>query len=158
MIILITNKRKQKGIALLMSLIMLLVITVIGVGAVKMSLNDTQIAGNTIYEGIVFQGAESGLNRSLSNSDLYDLKIPATDRLTTNTIDDLPVETVIGGGKLNTEGSIKYELTSGNLVISSIPNSTEFQYQVFTVSAESKLQGTAARDRHSEGRALQVPK
>ena len=50
-------KNRQQGVALVMALIMLLVITILGVSAVRMSSLDTQVAGNSMYSSLVFQGS-----------------------------------------------------------------------------------------------------
>lgn len=151
------SQNKQKGIALLMSLVMLLLITVIGVGAVRLSMSDTQIAGNSIYSSLVFQGAESALNRSLSNSNLFELDDAALNRTISHDIEGLDEEQVIGGGTLNSAATIKYEGVMASPQINTLANSSKFKYQVFKVTAESRLQGTGAKDTHSEGRAIQIP-
>ena len=148
--------KKQKGVVLLMSLIMLLLITVIGVSAVRLSMNDTQISGNSIYSSIVFQAAESTLNRSASISDMYDIEVAASMRGSNRTI-TIPVETASNGGKLSSAGLVGYEGILESPQINTIANSSNFNYQVFKITAESKLQGTSAKDTHTEGRALQIP-
>jgi hypothetical protein len=146
--------------ALVMALIMLLLITILGVSSVRMSSNDTQISGNSIYSVLVFQGAESALSRSTSNDNHFNLIAPATNRGTPSTIaaTNFPAEDVIGGGKMNSSGTIEFEGILNGPVFNSFANSSEFNYQVFRVSAQSSLAATAARDRHTEGRAVQIPK
>ena len=148
-----TKHYKQQGIALLMSLIMLLLITVIGVSAVRMSLDDTNIAGNSIYSSLVFQGAESSLNRSAG---LFNIKVSAENRNITvsNSFND---ENVVGGGTLNSTGKIKFEGILNGPQINGVANSSDFNYQVFQISAESKLKATSAKAIHTEGRAIKTP-
>ena len=154
----ITNR--QQGMALVMSLIMLLLITILGVSAVRMSALDTQVSGNSIFSVLVFQGAESALSRSTSNKNHFNLIAPATNRGTPSVIasSNYPAEDVTGGGKLNSSGEIEFEGILNGPVFNGFANSSEFNYQVFKVSAESNLAATSARDRHSEGRAVQIPK
>ena len=153
-------KKRQQGMALVMSLIMLLLITVLGVSAVRMSSFDTQIAGNSIYSILVFQGAESALGRSSSTNNWFNLLIPASNRALDSQIaaSNFPPEDVIGGGKLNSSSSVKYERVLDGPVFNGVANSSEFNYQVFRFSAQSRLVSTAASDRHTEGRAVQIPK
>ncbi len=153
-------KKHQQGVALVISLIMLLVITVLGVSAVRMSSLDTQIAGNSIYSILVFQGAESALSRSASTKNWFNLITPASDRTLDSKIaaENFPAEDVIGGGKLNSSGSVKYETVLNGPVFNGVANSSEFNYQVFRFSAQSRLVSTGASDRHTEGRAVQIPK
>ena len=147
-----TNK-KQHGVALLMSLVMLLLITVIGVSAVKISIDDTNIAGNSMYSSLVFQGAESSLNRS---ADLFIIKQSAEDRTSTVNL-SYNDETIVGGGKLNSKGYVKYEGILEGPQINGVANSTEFNYQIFQINAESKLEATSARATHTEGRVIKSP-
>jgi hypothetical protein len=155
-------KHHQHGVALVMALIMLLLITVLGVSAVRMSGFDTQVAGNSLYSMMVFQGAESALGRSISADSTtrkwYYLK-EASDRLGQQQVDttSFPDEVVTGGGKLDSEITVEYESILNGPVFNNVANSSEFKYQVFRYSANSKLPSTAAGDRHSEGRAAQMP-
>lgn len=145
--------KKQSGVALLMSLVMLLLITAIGVSAVKISVLDTSIAGNSMFSSLVFQGAESSLNRS---ADLFNIKQSAEDR--TSTINVIyNDETIVGGGKLNSKGYVKYEGILEGPQINGVANSTEFNYQIFQINAETKLEATSAKAIHTEGRVIKAP-
>ena len=154
-------KNRQQGIALVMALIMLLVITVLGVSAARMSNIDTQLAGNSMYTTLVFQGAESALGRSASSKDWSVIELAAKD-LTSAAV---PVpgtyfdaEKVMGNSTLDSSGTVQFEGVLNAPVIYGIANSTEFDYQVFRVTGASRLAATAARDQHTEGRAAQIPK
>lgn len=155
-------RQNQKGVALIMALIMLLLITMLGVSAVRMSGLDTQIAGNNMFSMMVFQGAESALGRSISADSTtrkwYYLK-EASDRTGQEQIDtsSFPDELVTGGAKLESEITVEYESILNGPVFNNVANSSEFKYQVFKYSANSKLQSTAASDTHTEGRAAQMP-
>lgn len=154
-------KHKQQGMALVMALIMLLVITILGVSAARMSSNDTQISGNSIYSVLVFQGAESALGRSASSKDWSVIKLAAED-LTSAAVavpdTYFDAEKVMGNGTLESSGTVQFEGILNGPVINGVANSSDFDYQVFRVTGESKLVATAARDRHTEGRAAQIPK
>lgn len=154
------NNNRQQGMALVIAMIMLLLITILGVSAVRMSTLNTQVAGNSIFAGLVFQGAESALSRSLSSKDLSNLPAAATAHGTDVDIhsDYFPSEAVLGGAVLNSSGIISFELILNAPVLNSVANSSEFNYQVFKVRAQSNLASTSARDRHTEGRAVQIPK
>jgi len=54
-------QNKQKGIALIMSMIMLLMMTLLGVSAKKTSLMEEKMAGNSRDVALAFQAAETGL-------------------------------------------------------------------------------------------------
>lgn len=155
--------KNQQGVALLMALIMLLVITILGVSAVRMSSNDTQISGNSIYSMMVFQGAESALGRAISTDQTtkkwFYLQEAANDRSGKETVDttSFPDELVTGGEKLDSGITVEYENILNGPVFNNVANSSLFKYQVFKYTADTKVQATAAQDRHSEGRAAQMP-
>ena len=161
----LTNKKKsihhQQGVALVMALIMLLLITVLGVSTVRMSSMDTQVAGNSMFSILVFQGAESALGRSASSKDWSVIELAAvspTSAAVNVPADYFDAETVMGNATLNSSGTVQFEGILNGPVISSVANSTEFNYQVFRVAGQSELAATAARDWHTEGRAAQIPK
>ncbi|GAA0410869.1 hypothetical protein GCM10009133_19200 [Cocleimonas flava] len=156
-----TMQKHQKGIALIMALIMLLVITILGVSAVKMSTLDTQVAGNSIYSALVFQGAESALGKVMSESDLSNVDTAASTRTAViNVPDDYfnPAETVSAGATLNSRATVAFDGVLDSPVLNNVANSSEFQYQVFRVVAESRLTSSSAKDTHTDGRAVQIPK
>ena len=53
--------QKQSGVALFVSLIMLLLLTIIGITSLNTTLLEEKMAGNMINRGLAFQAAESGL-------------------------------------------------------------------------------------------------
>ena len=155
------TKHRQRGVALVMAMIMLLLITILGVSAVRMSGINTQVAGNSMYASLVFQGAESALGRSVSSKDWSVIELAAADALSAAV--DVPVtyfdaEQVMGNGTLDSSGTVQFEGILNGPVINGVANSTEFDYQVFRVTGTSRLVATAARDLHTEGRAAQIPK
>ncbi len=155
-----TLKNNQQGLVLVMALIMLLLVTVIGVSAVRMSNVDTQLAGNSMYSIMVFHGAESALGKSASSQDWSNIPAAAVRSTTPVAINSsyLPPEVITGGGTLNSSGTMIFERILDGPVFNGVANSSEFTYQVFRVSAQSSLAATAAKDRHTEGRAAQIPK
>lgn len=71
---------REHGTALIMSLVILLILTLLGITAMGTASLEEKMSGNT-QEGIrAFQVAESGLRQSLSNSSLFTLagSAPAT--------------------------------------------------------------------------------
>lgn len=150
----IQNIHKQKGIALVMSLIMLLLITIIGVASVRNTNIDTQVSGNSMFSLMVFQGAESALgkagvffniNNAAQNSDV---PVDVPDSFFN------PAETVNGGTKLISSAQMAYERRVEGSLFGSIPNSTNFNYQIFRTTAESRIEATAAKAIHIEGIAV----
>ena len=55
---------KQQGAVLVVSLIMLLVVTLIGVGSIRDTVLEERMAGNTRDRNVAFQSAESGLREA----------------------------------------------------------------------------------------------
>ena len=105
------KNNRQQGMALVIAMIMLLLITILGVSAVRMSTLNTQVAGNSIFAGLVFQGAESALSRSLSSKDWSNLPAAATAHGADVNVHSsyFPNEAVSGGAILNSSGTIAFE-------------------------------------------------
>ena len=149
------SKSRQQGVALIMALIMLLVITVLGVSSVRMSNIDTQISGNSMYASMVFQGAESALGRA--KADLFNTVSAAKFRGTTIDATSNPnlstVEVVMEGATLESSGSVVFQraLEEGEGPLNNSADDTEFKYQAFQVNGSSRLTATSARDAHTEG-------
>ena len=152
----IKRKSKQSGVALVMALIMLLLVTMLGVTAVKNSVFDTQIAGNSIYTSLAFQAAESAIGKSITQENVIE---PATNRTQEVQISAGYVadEVINGGAYLKSKGTAKYDGVLNGPVINGVANSSNFKYQVIKFSAESSIQATSVKDRHTEARAVQMP-
>jgi len=152
---------KQNGIALVMSLIMLLLITIVGVASVRMTSLDTQVSGNSLYSLMVFQGAESGLGKIASNDDISNIRDAALNTADSRPIPDsyfTPIETVNDGAELNTKGVIAFESDVDGLY-GGLPNAVGvgeagIKYRIFRTTVETKLNATAAKAVHIEGIAI----
>ena len=70
--------KKQQGVVLIVALIMLLVITILGVSAVSRASIGTQVAGNSMYTMMVYQGAESAIARSMTGGAEINIKKAAS--------------------------------------------------------------------------------
>ena len=153
------KQKKQQGLALVMSLIMLLVITIIGVASVRGSKIDTQVAGNSMFALMVFQGAESALGKVASNKDLSNVRDAALAR------DGDPVdipESYLPDEQMNdatliTTAEMKFESDYKGSLFNSDESSIDFEYQIFRTTATSKLDATGAKAVHIEGFAIQKP-
>ena len=57
---------RQRGAALIVSLILMLVLTVLGISAMNMSTLELQMAGNTQASELAFQAAETGIDVAMA--------------------------------------------------------------------------------------------
>ena len=152
---------RQQGVALIMALIMLLVITVLGVSSVRMTSIGTQVSGNSMYSSMVFQGAESALGKVVTDTDWNNISLAASARGAVSNVPASyfnPAETVTSGATLVSTATIAFDGVLDVPVMNGSANSSEFSYQVFRISAQSRLASTSARDIHTEGRAVLIPK
>ncbi len=155
-------RANQRGMVLVMALILLLVVTILGVAAVRMSVLNTQTAGNNTYSAFVFQGAESALDRS--SSDLFNIRAAALNREGSVAVPASyfnPSEKVTNGATLDLSGSVSYQGTTDTLRPSSASsniNDARFEYQVFRVNGVSRLTSTSARATHTEGLSVPIPR
>ena len=148
--------KKQQGVVLIVALIMLLVITVIGVSAVKRSSIGTQVAGNSIYSMLVYQGAESAIARSMTGGAEKNIKDAATTS-PLNISAQLPAEKVTGGGTMVSKGAVTSVGKFPCPIVSNMANSNTIQCAIYEVNIDTNLAATAANAEHAEGRALYLP-
>jgi type II secretory pathway pseudopilin PulG len=153
--------KKQQGMTLIIAMIMLLVITGVGVSAVKNSTTDTMMSSNNTLQMLVFQGAESTIVRSASAKDLYDIEKAAILAGTPHTVlhtDLFPDgdEAITNGIKLKSTSIITYQDVGDCPVISGVANSIDFNCYIFEIDAKTNALG--ARANHFEGKAVLKPK
>lgn len=145
--------KKQSGVVLLVAIILLLVITIIGITAVNSSSIKTQVAGNSIFSMLVYQGAESALAKSTNFKNAVESVAMAPNDFVVSA-EDLQDEAISGGASLKSNARIKYEgifdcpITSGRIT------STTVKCRVFKVDANSRIEATNARSHHIKGIAF----
>jgi cytoskeletal protein RodZ len=87
------NHRKQKGAALIVGLVLLLVLTVLGISGMNMATLELQMANNTQAAQLAFQAAETGIDIALSGN------------VSTASPTTIPTRT-LGDGSYEVDGSI----------------------------------------------------
>ena len=85
---------RQNGAALIVSLLLLTVVTLLSLTAMRSSTIDTKIAVNHQQKQLAFQAAENAFAKltSLPPSDLQNLEVPGTPGTTENNADFIPVD------------------------------------------------------------------
>lgn len=146
---------KQQGAVLIWSVVILMILTMVGISAVKMSGIGTQITGNSIFSMLVFQGAESSLGKTTK---IYYIK-EAIEKKPIKKIDvpalDLPDENA-SKGKLKSQVSVAWKSYQGCPISSSAYSSIQ-KCHYFDVEARTVLSGTGARANHILGVAKPGP-
>ncbi|RVU84037.1 hypothetical protein EOL70_14635 [Leucothrix sargassi] len=144
----INNKNKQTGMTLITSLMMLLVITILGVTAIKISSTDLLIASNYQKKLHVYQAAESKIQKDVDFYWLYqwmtnNINAPEDEKngiVTSSEIVDIKKE---------------YQCTPNNLATSLGPDSTPCRIFMFQVKASMKTSG--AKEAHYQGAGKLTP-
>ena len=149
---------KQKGMTLVIAMNMLLVITGIGVSAVKLSRNETMVSANSMLNMLVYQGAESTLIKTATFDDLFDIEkaSPGAERNVDS--DDLPNESILGGkGELVSNANVT--VLDGDLcpVANNFINS-EGTFSCITFQKTANTSTFGARATHIEGVATLAAK
>lgn len=145
--------KKQHGVVLIWAVVFLLVITIVGVSAVRMSGIDTQIAGNSEQTMLAYQGAESGLGKAATPADVNNIIQAALRSATAPSpipADYLPDETISGGGVIASSGNTQYETTSEHCSTATA-DSSDFACDIYQVNITSRIQGTGVRTTHTAG-------
>lgn len=152
-----TNK-KQQGAVLLIAIILLLLITIVGVSAVSISGIKTQIAGNSMFTMLTYQGAESALIKTLSGQAQKTMKkaaeLGAGVPYKVPNAYFTPVEVVSAGVILSQEATVTSLGKLPTCPITFVANSSGACY-LFETDAQARLNSTGARARHVEGRVAQ---
>lgn len=155
--------QRQRGVVLLWALAILLILTVLSVGSVKIANINTQIAGNSIASMMVFQGVESTLSRTANMNYINQAAINTPGRNKAVPAADLPNEAVTGGS-LSSSASVGYVGYSACPAVVGVAMSTSASAsaggvtcQLYQIDAESRLKGTGAKAKHVMGVAVYVP-
>jgi len=143
------HRHQQQGAVLIVAIVFLLIITILGLGAIRMSGIDTQIAGNSMVSMLTYQGAESTLAKSgqekyilrAAKGDIGDvINVPATD---------LPAENV-GVGVINSKATIQPE-SMHQKCPDHIAISTKFKCSIYRIDANSQMKGSGSKSQHVMG-------
>ena len=144
----IINKNKQSGMTLFTSLMMLLVMTILGVTAIKISSVDLLIANNYQKKLQVYQAAESKIQKDV---DFYWLYRWMTTDANAPTDDE---DGVVSKSEVLDVGE-EYQCTPNNLATSLGPDSTPCRIYMFQV--EASMKSTGARAAHYQGAGKLTP-
>lgn len=151
----IAKKVKQQGMTLIIAMVMLLVITGVGVSAVKLSTSEALIASNDTLTMLAFQGAESAIAVSATSTNLHYIKDAAEHAGVAQSV-TVADENVTNGVKLVSTSNVSYLKTGDCPAISGVANSASFDCHYFEVDANSSVMGAKAQ--HIEGKAILTPK
>lgn len=99
-----TMSRGQKGAVLIVGLVILLVVTMIGVGGQQSTVLQERMAGNMRQNNIAFQAAEAALQAALSYIESHGLPITATDSGSELVWTSCTVAMATGAAATETEG------------------------------------------------------
>jgi Tfp pilus assembly protein PilX len=147
---------RQQGSVLIWSIIILLILTMIGLSAVKTAGIGSQITGNSLFSMLVFQGAESALAKTAN----IHYTTMAENNVPTRIIDvpsiDLPDEKASNGSLRSTVnvawgGYRKCPITSFAVSTSVATKSGGVACQHFDIAVKTALRGTGARTNHTLG-------
>ncbi len=156
------NQSKQQGAVLIVAVVFLLIITIIGLSAIKMSGIDTQISGNSVTSMLTYQGVESALgktvpdNQTMFNINEADNKFPNAH--TVVVADFFQPEEVSGGAMLTSTATIQVEDRGIDCPKNAPASSTNYGCNVFRIDATTKLTGTGAKSSHTIGLVDHAPK
>jgi hypothetical protein len=145
----IINKKRQSGITLITSLMMLLAMTIISVTAIKISSVDLLVAHNYQQQLSVYQEAETKIRREVSFYRLHDWMME--DKQPPETTKDAMVSKA-EVMDLEREYPCKGKSSLAN---SLGPNSPSCK--VFLFSIDANMKGSGAQESHFQGAGKQFP-
>lgn len=89
---------RERGVALLICMLILLIISVMGISALRLSMSQTQIAASTIASNMGFHAAETGINKVIAD-------VATTGRGILPTTTTTPVFRCVAAGQVATTAS-----------------------------------------------------
>lgn len=143
------SKKNQSGITLITSLMMLLVMTILGVTAVKISSVDLLVAHNYQQQLSVYQEAETKIRKEVSfyrlhNWMMEDQQPPDTTK-----------NTLVSKAEV-ADLKREYPCKGRSSLANSLgPNSPQCKLFLFSIDADMK--GSGAKEKHFQGAGKQFP-
>ena len=145
----IASKKRQSGITLITSLMMLLAMTIIGVTAVRISSVDLLVAHNYQQQLSVYQEAETKIRREVSFYRLHDWMM--ADKQPPDTQKDSMVSKA-AVSDLERSYPCKGRSSLANSLGPDAP-----ACKVFLFTIDSDMKGTGAKESHYKGAGKQFP-
>lgn len=156
-----TSLKQARGSVLLWGLVILLVLTIIGIAAVRMAGVDTRIAGNQMMYMLTFQGADSRLQESINLFHIFELAKNGTlaatyskEAVKVNPLSSQE-ETVSGVITLGTSAMGEEQgcppLKNIAMTTEMVADNGGITCRLFTTEVNASLAGTGARSQHAEG-------
>lgn len=137
---------------------MLLVITGLGVSAVNISRNKTQVAGNSMYSMLVYHGAESTLARTVSVGAEKHLINAILSNQTK--YDILEADLLDAGEVINDSTAMRSSASITPIPgiytcppLSNDITSSSYTCRIVEINVMTSIPGTGAKARHTEARA-----
>ncbi len=130
---------RQRGIVLLMSLVILLLLTLLGLAVMNMSTLQERIAGNQMAQNRAFQGAESTLTDVISqlmvNTANLVLAMPGLD----GSCSTVPLGVTPADGAITATANLRYLMQSQAMLGWGMGVDTQTVGQNFEVTSNSNL-------------------
>jgi hypothetical protein len=145
----VASKKRQSGITLITSLMMLLAMTLIGVTAVRISSVDLLVAHNYQQQLSVYQEAETKIRREVSFYRLHDWMM--ADKQPPETLKDKMTSTA-AVSDLDRSYPCKGRSSLANSLGPDAP-----ACKVFLFTIDSDMKGTGAKESHYQGAGKQFP-
>jgi Tfp pilus assembly protein PilX len=148
-----TCLRRERGVALIFVLVVLLITTIIGTSAMRSTMLDTQVAGNASETRTVFQATET-LLAAARNSDITVFSAAIAGN--PGNVTTLSIDPVIASSYSNTnlEAKLTY-VGEGTVAFGS--SIGKFKPQRFEVSANVERLGSGATANHEQGVSVLSP-
>lgn len=157
---------RQQGVVIVWAMVILLVLLVLAVASIQMTGLDTKIAGNEMHRMLVFQSAESGLERT---SNLYYLDQASNQVNRHLRVEGLHDNVNLGAGSINSVANVDVVLPAGKeridcpvlsglaMSVEATAETNQVACQLYRVDADSGLDNSGARASHQLGLVKIVP-
>lgn len=160
----------QRGVALAVGLIFLVILTVIGLAAIRVTSSQTLQANNYQFKTLTFQAAESGIRRVMAeirgeipgpagadNILVTAINATALSGVPTRTVDVVPPN--LSAGSMTVSATLTSDNPDGNgPPLENFSIGKDSSVYRFTIRSNSTLNNTGAVSDHQQGVARVAPK
>lgn len=137
---------KQRGMALLVSIVLIFIMSILGVSAMRSATLEGRMVSNAYQKELTLQAAESASDQVTANDVLIESAICAPNEIRSQK------QELNAGGKLTTEGTLSY---GGRTLV--LNYSADFGMVKFITGGEATINGTNVKSRVTQGITLMGP-
>ncbi len=135
-------QQRQQGMALLVSMVLIFVMSVLGISAMRSATLEGRMVSNSFQKGLTFEAAESASDAIINDDSIIESSICTSGKQVT-AMDNLSADS-----RLDTDGYITY---GGSTIVLNYSLDSGFGAVKFIAGGEASVSNTVTRTEVSQG-------